>query len=85
MIWLADSPRDGSFTPITSFLRGRPFGSSGRRSHGISFSWDISPVVSYRTKKQAGEAREGGRASLILRETCSSTSLRALRPSARGV
>ncbi|RCN45432.1 hypothetical protein ANCCAN_08582 [Ancylostoma caninum] len=32
---LSDSPRDDSFAPITSFLRGRPFGSSGRRSHGI--------------------------------------------------
>ncbi|KAL6725987.1 hypothetical protein Aduo_008001 [Ancylostoma duodenale] len=34
---LSDSPRDDSFAPITSFLRGRPFGSSGRRSHGIRY------------------------------------------------
>ncbi|KAK6745092.1 hypothetical protein RB195_011663 [Necator americanus] len=34
---LSDSPRDDAFAPITSFLRGRPFGSSGRRSHGIRY------------------------------------------------
>ncbi|KAK5984237.1 UPF0518 protein, partial [Trichostrongylus colubriformis] len=32
---LSDSPRDDAFAPVTSLLRGRPFGNSGRRTHGI--------------------------------------------------
>ncbi|KAK6022955.1 hypothetical protein OSTOST_11327 [Ostertagia ostertagi] len=30
-------PRDDAFAPVTSLLRGRPFGGSGRRSHGIRY------------------------------------------------
>uniref|UniRef100_A0A0N4YUH2 UPF0518 protein (inferred by orthology to a C. elegans protein) n=1 Tax=Nippostrongylus brasiliensis TaxID=27835 RepID=A0A0N4YUH2_NIPBR len=34
---LSESPREDAFAPVTSLLRGRPFGNSGRRSHGIRY------------------------------------------------
>ncbi|XGW15153.1 hypothetical protein V3C99_000994 [Haemonchus contortus] len=34
---LSESPRDDAFAPVTSLLRGRSFGNSGRRSHGIRY------------------------------------------------